>query len=147
MPALTDEEIHKLLKAASAQPDPFVARRDEAMVRMLTDAGVRISELCTTQLADLDLDGGAVWVTGKGGRRRLVHFGARTTRGRERPLVWLLLASTLLRQRPVPTPRPGRVALEPARVSLGHRAADFASRSIEAWRRPMSRAPHRFTPR
>lgn len=86
VPVLTDEEIRKLLKAAGALADPFTARRDEAIVRMLVDAGVRISELCSMQLAELDLDGGAVWVTGKGGRRRLVLFGARTGRALDRYL-------------------------------------------------------------
>jgi site-specific recombinase XerC len=81
---LSDEEIRKLLKAAAALPDPFTARRDEAMVRLLADAGVRISELCSMQAAALDLDGGTVWVTGKGDRRRLVMFGARTTRALDR---------------------------------------------------------------
>jgi site-specific recombinase XerC len=86
VPVLTDEEIRRLLKVAAAQPDPFVARRDEALVRVLVDAGVRISELRSMRLAELDLDGGAVWVTGKGGRRRLVLFGARTGRALDRYL-------------------------------------------------------------
>lgn len=86
VPVLTDEEITKLIKAAATQRDPFTARRDEAMLRLLVDAGVRISELCGMQLAELDLDGGAVWVDGKGGRRRLVLFGARTTRALDRYL-------------------------------------------------------------
>lgn len=84
VPVLTDDEIRKLLKAAAALQDPFAARRDEAIVRVLTDAGVRIAELCSMQLAELDLDGGVVWVTGKGDRRRLVMFGARTIRALDR---------------------------------------------------------------
>jgi len=84
VPVLTDEEIRRLLKAAAANPDPFVARRDEALLRILVDAGVRISEVCSMQLAELDRDGGCVWVLGKGGRRRLVLFGARTTRALDR---------------------------------------------------------------
>jgi site-specific recombinase XerC len=86
VPVLTDEEIRRLLKVAAALPDPFAARRDEAILRVLVDAGVRISELCSMRLAELDLDGGTVWVQGKGGRRRLVMFGARTTRALDRYL-------------------------------------------------------------
>lgn len=39
VPVLADDEIRKLLKAAAALADPFVARRDEAMLRMLADTG------------------------------------------------------------------------------------------------------------
>jgi site-specific recombinase XerC len=86
VPVLTDDDLKALIKAAAAQRHPFNARRDEAMVRMLNDAGVRISELVSMQRDELDLDGGAVWVLGKGGRRRLVMFGARTTRALDRYL-------------------------------------------------------------
>lgn len=84
VPVLTDEELRKLVKAAVSLPVPFVARRDEAILRVLVDTGVRISELSSMRLDELDLDAGGVWVLGKGSRRRVVMFGAKTTRSLDR---------------------------------------------------------------
>jgi site-specific recombinase XerD len=86
VPVLADDEIKALIKAAAALANPFVARRDEAMIRLFNDAGMRISELCSMQLAELDLDGGCGWVSGKGSRRRVIMFGARTARALDRYL-------------------------------------------------------------
>lgn len=82
VPVLTDAELTALIKAAAAHPDPFTARRDEALLRMLLDTGARISELTNIQLEDVG--DGAAWVTGKGSRRRLIIFGARTDRALDR---------------------------------------------------------------
>jgi len=84
VPVLTDDEIRAMIKAAAAGPTQFLARRDEAIVRMFTDGGPRISEMASMLLAELDVDGGSVWVEGKGGRRRLVMFGAKTGRAVDR---------------------------------------------------------------
>lgn len=41
-------------------------RRDLAMIRLLHDHGLRRAEVTALDLADVDLDGGKVWVMGKG---------------------------------------------------------------------------------
>jgi site-specific recombinase XerC len=86
VPVLADDELTALLRAAARARQPFMARRDEAILRMLVDSGCRRSELAGMQVEGLDLDGGAVWVLGKGSRRRVVMFGARTGRALDRYL-------------------------------------------------------------
>lgn len=79
---LKDEELVALIKAC--QGKGFNDRRDEAMVRMLLDCGLRVSELVGITLADFDLDAGTAMVTGKRGKKRQVYFGARTERALDR---------------------------------------------------------------
>src|SRR5213079_1252402 len=56
----------------------FLGRRDEVVLRLLLDTGVRVSELCGLDLTDVDLDRELAYVTGKGSRPRVVPFGAKT---------------------------------------------------------------------
>lgn len=84
VPVLTDEELAALIKAC--QGKDFMARRDEAIIRMLLDCGLRVSELCGITVDELDLGNGAVMVTGKRGKKRQVYFGARTERALDRYL-------------------------------------------------------------
>jgi integrase/recombinase XerC len=44
--------------------------RDDAVLEVLYGSGLRVSELCSLDLANLDLDNGAVVVWGKGGKQR-----------------------------------------------------------------------------
>lgn len=77
VPVLTDAEIASLFKATSGTT--FVDRRDHAILRVLMDCGVRISELAGLTLADVDLrDHDVLHVVGKGRRPRSVPFGAKT---------------------------------------------------------------------
>lgn len=78
VPLVSDDEIKRLLKTCDSRE--FVDRRDEALIRLLLDAGLRIRECAAIALADLDLDAEVVVVTGKGNRIRAVPFGARTAR-------------------------------------------------------------------
>jgi integrase/recombinase XerD len=67
---LTVEEVEKLLST----PDIATPRglRDMAMLHTMYAAGLRVSELVTLQLRDLDLTSGCLAVTGKGNKRRLI---------------------------------------------------------------------------
>ena len=76
VPILNDDELAAMLKAC--QGKGFQERRDEAVIRMFIDCGVRVSELCGLTLVDVDVDQETALVTGKGGKRRAVYFGART---------------------------------------------------------------------
>lgn len=49
--------------------------RDRAVLEVLYDAGLRVAELCALDVGDLDLPGGRVRVTGKGGKARVVPLG------------------------------------------------------------------------
>jgi integrase/recombinase XerC len=54
-----------------------LALRDQAVLELLYGSGLRVSELCGLEVADLDLAGGLVTVWGKGGRQRRVPMHAR----------------------------------------------------------------------
>jgi integrase/recombinase XerD len=81
--------IKRLLE--SVTPTTALGLRDRAMLELLYASGLRISELCTIRLENLDLDEGMIRVTGKGNKTRLVPVGseARQALGRylelERP--------------------------------------------------------------
>jgi len=63
--------------AASSAPPRTSARaiRDSAMIHLFYASGLRVSELCTLKLADLDRRVGTVAPLGKGGKRRIVPVG------------------------------------------------------------------------
>jgi len=61
--------------------------RDEAIVRLLLDTGMRASELCRLTVGDVDLANQRAKVFGKGARERLLPFGRRTVKALWRYLV------------------------------------------------------------
>ena len=71
---LTVDEVFALLEEPD-QRDPF-ARRDRAFLELLYSSGLRVSELVSRDLDHLDFTSGMVRVSGKGGKERLVPFGA-----------------------------------------------------------------------
>ncbi|GAA1838042.1 tyrosine-type recombinase/integrase [Microlunatus capsulatus] len=82
VPVITDLELAALLKACAGKE--FSDRRDEAMVRLLLDCGVRVAELCGLTVDGVDLDQGMALVLGKGSKVRPVYFSARTVRALDR---------------------------------------------------------------
>jgi integrase/recombinase XerD len=56
----------------SAPPDTPRGRRDAAMIELAYGSGLRVSELVRLPLADVNLHGGFLRVTGKGGKTRVV---------------------------------------------------------------------------
>ncbi len=93
-PILSDVEITAMLKTCTVprgRPGAFdrtifLGRRDEVIVRLLLDTGVRVSELCGLELTDVDLDRELAFVRGKGSRPRVVPFGAKTAQAVDRYL-------------------------------------------------------------
>jgi site-specific recombinase XerD len=80
---LTDDEIERLFKITSGAD--FDGRRDHAILRVLFDCGVRISELAGLTVDDVDLvDHDVIHVLGKGRKPRAVPFGAKTGRALDR---------------------------------------------------------------
>ena len=94
VPILTDSEVAALLKVCAVprgrpavfSRSVFVGRRDEVVLRLLLDTGVRVSELCGLELTDVDLDRELAYVVGKGSRPRVVPFGAKTAQATDRYL-------------------------------------------------------------
>ena len=76
VPILTDEELTALINACNGKG--FNDLRDAAVIRLLIDCGLRVSELTGIDTKDLDLDAESVEVTGKGSRVRVAYFGSRT---------------------------------------------------------------------
>ena len=76
VPVFTDVELTALLDACKGKR--FADLRDAAVLRLLIDCGLRVSELTGIDLKDLDLDGESVAITGKGSRTRMAYFGAKT---------------------------------------------------------------------
>ena len=56
----------------AAPPDTPRGRRDAAMIELTYGSGLRVSELVRLPLADVNLRGGFLRVTGKGGKTRVV---------------------------------------------------------------------------
>jgi len=75
VPSLRDREIARLTQAASESRQP---KRDLALVLLMIDTGIRLSEVASLNLADVDLIEGRCRVMGKGSRERLVPIGRRT---------------------------------------------------------------------
>ena len=77
MPILTDAELIALI--ATCKGPSMENRRDEAIIRMFIDTGIRASELIGLTVDDVDLGQQIAVVMGKGGRARAAPFGIRTT--------------------------------------------------------------------
>lgn len=73
---LTDAELKALL--ANCAGKDFVSRRDNAIIRLLIDSGLRRGEIAGLGVDDVELHDQVVHVLGKGRRPRTVPFGART---------------------------------------------------------------------
>lgn len=83
--SLTDDELKRLIKACAG--NGFRERRDEAIVRLMAETGMRAGELLGLTLSDIDLTRGLAMVRrGKGGKGRIVPFGPQTGRAIDRYL-------------------------------------------------------------
>jgi len=83
--ALTDDQLRRLIKAC--QGKDFMDRRDEAIVRLMAETGLRAGELLDMAVSDLNLQDGIARVRrGKGAKGRVVPFGAQTAAAVDRYL-------------------------------------------------------------
>lgn len=73
---LSDDQLVRLLKTCTGKG--FEERRDQAILRLFVDTGMRLSELTFITTEDLDLDQQVAQVLGKGGRHRACVFGDKT---------------------------------------------------------------------
>lgn len=66
------EEIDRI---AETPAETATGLRNRAMIELLFATGLRVSELCQVESADLDQEAGIIRVVGKGGKHRLVPVG------------------------------------------------------------------------
>lgn len=103
---LAEDELKALLTTCKRRA--FQDVRDEAIIRLFVDTGMRRAELLGLSVEDLDLDQDVAIVVGKGRRQRACPFGHKTgvvidrylrARSRhtraERPELWLARRGTL----------------------------------------------------
>jgi site-specific recombinase XerD len=76
VPVIPDSDLILLLKVCDGKQ--FLERRDTAIIRVLFDTAVRVSELTGMSISDADFDYDVASVIGKGGKSRSVPFGNKT---------------------------------------------------------------------
>jgi site-specific recombinase XerD len=75
--ALSDDQLKRLIKVC--QGKSLQDRRDEAIVRLMAETGMRAGEVLALQVSDVNLHDGLVTVVrSKGGKGRVAPFGSQT---------------------------------------------------------------------
>lgn len=87
-PILSDDELRRLIATCG---NDFEGRRDEAIIRVFLDSGVRLAELVGLRWnagegedCDVHIDDGLLRVVGKGRRVRVVTIGVKTSKALDR---------------------------------------------------------------
>jgi len=87
---LDTQELAAMVKACAA--NGFADRRDLAILRLMTETGMRAGEAAALQVTDIDVVRGMANVTrGKGGKGRVVPFGPQTATALDR---WIRIRRT-----------------------------------------------------
>jgi integrase len=77
---LSDDELRALIATCTSpthrKGEPLHHRRDEAIIRLMMETGIRAGELISLETADVDLPAGRITIRhGKGGRGRTIPVG------------------------------------------------------------------------
>ncbi len=70
---LSPREVETILE--NIDTSSVMGKRDRAAIELLYGSGLRISELISVKISDLELEAGFLRVMGKGGKQRLVPMG------------------------------------------------------------------------
>ena len=79
---LTVDQLRALI--AACKGNSFDDRRDDAIVRLFADTGVRLGEMAGLTVGDVDLNLAVAIVKGKGSRFRTVPYGDKTREALDR---------------------------------------------------------------
>ncbi|WPO99797.1 tyrosine recombinase XerC [Pseudomonas sp. HR96] len=112
--------------------DEFLARRDQAMLELFYSSGLRLSELTSLNLDQLDLADGLVQVHGKGSKTRILPVGRKA---REALQAWLPM-------RALSGPADGAVFVSQQGRRLGPRAIQLRVKSAGARELGQNLHPH-----
>lgn len=83
--ALSEDQLRRLIVAC--QGKSLMDRRDEAIVRLMAETGIRSAELLDLQASDVNLQDGVVTIIrGKGGKGRVSPFSVQTATAIDRYL-------------------------------------------------------------
>jgi site-specific recombinase XerD len=82
VPVLGTDQLQALLATCAGKE--FDEVRDNAVLRLFIDTGMRLGELAGLKVSDVDLDDNVAVVLGKGRRPRACPFGARAARALDR---------------------------------------------------------------
>lgn len=78
MPSFTEPEIRKLMAATDGKDS--LSLRNRALVLVLLDSGLRLSECASLKVGDIDMETGTMKVMGKGRKERISRIGATAQR-------------------------------------------------------------------
>lgn len=118
---LTVDEVFQLLETPT-QKDRFMLR-DKAIMELLYSTGIRVAELVSRNLSDLDFASEVLSVRGKGNKERLAPVGRQA---KEAVSQWLVQRQQLIEQRV----KRGREA-ETHALFLNGRGGRLTARSVE----------------
>jgi site-specific recombinase XerD len=82
VPVLTVDDLRALI--AACRGSDFEGRRDEAVIRLFADTGMRLGEMAGLRVQDIDLSLAVAVVVGKGSRMRTVPYGDATAAALDR---------------------------------------------------------------
>ena len=109
-------DVDQTARLLDAHEDDPVAIRDRAMFELMYSSGLRLAELVSLDLNDLDLREGSVRVTGKGAKTRVLPVGRQALEALEE---WLEL-------------RGGLADIDQTAVFVSQRGGRLSPRSVQA---------------
>jgi len=88
-------DVDQSAQFVSVEGDDFLQRRDAAILELFYSSGLRLAELASVDIGDIDLQEGMVDVLGKGNKRRRVPVGSKAVEAIQR---WLPIRNTIAPQ-------------------------------------------------
>ena len=135
VPLFSREDIQALFTACESGHDEAAIARNKAMIMVLLDTGMRLSELMGLRMDKLNVQEGSAQVSGKGAKDRHVFFGVQCKK-----MLWHYI--TLFR--PPPDERVQEVFLNEDGSAMHARRFQFILTSVGKRANVADVHPHRF---
>lgn len=71
---ITNEEVDAIFKVPDITSP--LGQRNRLILELLYGGGIRVSELCSIKVNDIDIDNKTIRILGKGGKERIVFYGS-----------------------------------------------------------------------